>query len=239
ETSLQIAIENGLTMEQLEQLNPGADLQMMLVGDILIVPDEGTTFAEYLDRIYSEKLRADYLHCETTADLNALCFFHLHNLSDLPLFDTELRAAVSAGNGSAGQAEAHIPLIQILPGESLPMSITVPGNFDTITNSTVSIIHMTWSDSLRSSFRIPEIAYTQTDRFLPDGISVTSAVDFMQEEISSWQDKKINILAAAYDEAGSLTGIRSLYSDFFPHLEITVYSNGRPISSVMLRLEAY
>ena len=58
ETSLQIAIDHNLTMEQLSQLNPGVDLEMMLVGDILIVPDKGTSFEEFLHQHYSEIGRA-------------------------------------------------------------------------------------------------------------------------------------------------------------------------------------
>ena len=239
ETSLQIAIDYGLSMEQLEQKNPDADLEMMRVGDKLIVPDEGLSFDEFLALRYDEFLQLTDSRCEITADNSALCFLYAENISDSPLYDVRIRAEVREQNGFTAQAETDIPLIQILPGEKLPLAVIVPGPFDTPEQFSFSVRNLTGGGLLQSSFRIPEIFYRQSNRFSPDFVSGTAAVDFTQEGIAVYQKKQINVLAAAYDRNGDLAAARSLFTDFYPHLEITVYSNNRQIETVELRLEAY
>ncbi len=240
ETSLQIAIDHNLTMEQLALLNPGVDLEMMLVGDILIVPDEDSgSFEEYLNKLYSQMVRMDDLHCEIGADRSAICLFHLTNLSDLPLFDVGVKAVVKDSGGRTGEAESPIALMQIMPGESLPVFIPVPGNFDSAENAAVTVKKLSYSEALQSSFRVPAGSYRQTDRFLPDRIGATSVIVFNSEGSEAYQKKKINVLAAAYSADGQLVGVRSLYSDYYPRLDITVYSAGPAIDSVKLFVEAY
>ncbi len=239
ETALQIAIDHDLTMEQLALLNPGVDLEMMLVGDILIVPDEGVSFENYRNSVYAEYVRADDLHCEVMADHSAVCLFHLTNLSELPLFDVRLRAAVRDAKGASGQAESAIALMQILPGESLPVYISVPGDFDSVKEASVSVTNLSYEEHLQSSFRIPSGSFRQTDLILPDGIGATSVIVFNSEGIETFQGKKVNVLAAAYDAEGKLIGVRSLYSDFYSRLDITVYSTGSAIAAVKLFPEAY
>lgn len=239
ETSLQIAIEHGLSMEQLEQLNPDVDLEMMMVGDKLIVPDEGQSFDDFLALRYGEFLQLADSRCEINAAGSALCFLHAENISDAPLYDVRIRGEVSGKNGFSAGAETDIPLIQILPGEKLPVTLTVPGSFDNAEHFSFSIRNLSGGGLLQSSFRIPENKYTQTNRYSPDLISGTAVIEFTPEGIAAYQGKQINVLAAAYDQNGDLTAVRSLFTDFFPRLEITVYSGSREIATVELRLEAY
>lgn len=239
ETCLQIAIDHDLTMEQLQRLNPGVDLEMMIVGDILIIPDEGVSFDDFIARRYAEVLQVTGNRCEIMADGAALCFLQAENISGSPLFDVRFTVNVRGQNGSYAQSQADIPLMQILPGEKLPLTVTVPGDFDTAESVTTRVENLSVSDKLQSSFRIPESFFTVKNSFPPDHISGTSTIEFTAEGIAAYSGKKINVLAAAYDAENNLIGVRSLYTDFYPRLDITVYSNGRPIGSVELRLEAY
>ncbi len=239
ETCLQIAIDHDLTMDQLQRLNPGVDLEMMIVGDILVLPDEGVSFDDFIARRYAEVLEVNDSSCEIMADGAALCFLHAENISDSPLFDVRVSVNVRGQNGSYAQSQTDIPLMQILPGEKLPMAVTVPGTFDAAESVTIRIDNLTVSDKLQSSFRIPKALYTQKDSFPPDRISGNAAIEFTAEGTAAYSGKKINVLAAAYDGENNLIGVRSLYTDFYPRLDITVYSNGRPIESIELRLEAY
>ena len=239
ETALQIAIEHNLTMEQLGRLNPDVDLEMMLVGDVLIIPDEGMSFEEFLEHQYGELIRITDLNCEVLGDQSVLCLCHAENLSELPLFDVQLKAEVRGANQARAQAADVIPMIQILPGEILPIDLSIPGTFDEIAEASVKVENLTCSEMLNSSFRIPAEMYSQTDSFLPDGVAVISTIRFNEADESMWQDKHINVLAAAYDAAGELLGVRSLYSDFYSRLDITVYSNNRRIDHVDIRMEAY
>ena len=239
ETALQIALDHNLTLEQLSQLNPGIDLEMMLAGDKLIVPEEGTSFEDFRSGRYAELLRIGETSCEVLADRSAFCLFHAENLSDLPLFDIRFRTTVSGRNGNRGQAEGSIALMQILPGESLPVGMNITGPFDEIDNVEVSVLNLSWSEMLTGSFRIPEQAFRQDVSILPDGAGAGITIEFNTESIPVYQGKRINILAAAYNSTGKLTGIRSLYSDFYSRLDITVYAAAGMITNVEIFAEAY
>lgn len=239
ETSLQIAIDHNLTMEQLSQLNPGVDLEMMLVGDILIVPDKGTSFEEFLHQHYSEIVRVTDINCELTADYNALCLFHVENLSDLPLYDVRLKANIRGKNGKTGQAEANIPLMQIIPSEKLPLSMTIPGPFDAIESAEITVQNLSRSEMVQSTFRLSPEDYAQTESFPPDRVSADTTIRFTKPDDSNLQNRHINVLAAAYDSDGTLVGVRSLYSDFYPQLNIITYTNNRKIDRIDLKLELY
>lgn len=239
ETALQIALDHNLTMDQLTKLNPGIDLEMMMVGDILIVPDEGTSFEEYLSKLYGEKIRITDINCDILADQSALCLFHTENLTELPLYEVEFTADIRGQNGTTSQAEGLIPLMQILSGEKMPCSLIIPGHFDSIENVAININNLTQSEMLQSSFRIPEDYYSVTENFLPDGVAAISTIQFNDTVYPKLQDKQINILAAAYDTDGSLAGVRSLFSDFYPRMDITVYTNNHKIGRIELKMEAY
>ena len=64
-------------------------------------------------------------------------------------------------------------------------------------------------------------------------------MEFFPEGLQAFQGKTVNLLAAAYDESGNLTGVRSLYSEFYPRLDITVYSVSGKIADVKLTAEVY
>ena len=61
----------------------------------------------------------------------------------------------------------------------------------------------------------------------------------LQRKLSSYETKKINILAASYSAEGALNGVRSMYSDIYPVIELTVYSSGSDVDSVRVWVEAY
>lgn len=239
ETALQIAIDHDLTMDQLSQLNPDADLEMMRVGDVLTVPDEGLSFDEFLDRLYSEVIRFGEPACSTAADHHAVCLFHAENISDAPLYDVQMRIGIRSVNGARGEADGSIPLIQVMPGESLPVFIDVPGGFDGIKEASVKCTGLTRSGVFSSSFRIPESLYTVDTAMMPGGIGSRVTLRFSAEALSSYEKKQINILAASYSADGVLNGVRSMYSDFYPVIELSVYSSGSGTDSVRVWLEAY
>lgn len=239
ETCLHIAIDHDLTMEQLQRLNPGVDLEMMLIGDRLIIPDKGVSFEEFIARRYAEVLKVTESSCEILAGGAAFCLLCAENISESPLLDVRVTVSVRGQNGYSARSVADIPLMQILPGEKLPMTVVIPGNFDTAENVTIRVENLTVSDKLQSSFRIPESFYTQKDSFPPDRVSGTSTIEFTSEGIAAYSEKKINVLSAAYDAENNLIGVRSLYTDFYPRLDITAYTNNQSIEFIDLRLEAY
>lgn len=239
ETALQIALDHNLTMDQLMKLNPGVDPEMMLVGDILIVPDDGTSFEEFLNKLYADLVSVTDINCEVLADQSVLCLFHIENLTDLPLYEVEFSADIRGQNGTEGHSEGIIPLMHILPGEKLPCALTIPGYFDAVESVLISVQNLSQSEMLQSSFRIPAENYSHTENFLPDGVSASSVIHFKENSYELLRDKRINILAAAYDADNILAGVRSLFSDFYPRVDITLYTNNHKISRIELRLEAY
>lgn len=239
ETALQIAIDHDLTMDQLSQLNPETDLEMMRVGDVLTVPDKGTSFDEFLDSRYSKMLRIDGLACVTAADHHAVCFFHAENISEYPLYDIRLKTSVQGANGARGEAEAGVSLIQIMPGERIPVCTEVQGVFDGQLTASVKSTVLSWSELFSSSFRIAEDRYEVSAQIFPDGIGADVTLRFSADALTALREKKINVLSAAYAADGSLIGIRSLYTDLFPEVSLTIYSVGPVIDSVSVWLEAY
>lgn len=239
ETALQIALDHNLTMEQLTQLNPGIDLEMMIAGQKLTVPEKGVSFEEFRNQQYGEMLRINDLTCSILADNSALCLFHAENLTELPLYDIRLQASVHGQNGNSGITEVSTALMQIVPGETLPAAVSIRGPFDTVENAEITVLNLSRSELLTASFRIPEETYRQTISILPDGISAMVTMEFFPENLQAFQGKTVNLLAAAYDESGNLTGVRSLYSDFYPRLDITVYSASGKIADVKLTAEVY
>lgn len=239
ETALQIALDHNLTMDQLSQLNPGIDLEMMAVGEKLIVPEKGISFDKFRSSHYSRMVRINDLNCSVLADSSALCLFHAENLTELPLFDLRIHLSVLGQNGNRGQAEGSTALMQILPGEKLPMAMSVPGSFDAVESAEEAVLNLSQSELLTASFRIPDGHYRQSVSILPDGISATVTIEFNADIIPVYQGKSVNVLAAAYDNNGQLTGVRSLYSDFYPRLDVTTYAVRGKITDVKLFAEVY
>lgn len=236
ETALQIALDHGLTIDQLSQLNPGIDLEMMHVGDILSVPDEGMSFEEYLSRYYRDLLRITDLNCEELADQTSLCLFHAENITDTALYDVTFRAILTGENQNL--TEFAIPMMQILPGEKLPCCVSILQSVQPESIAiTVKNLHLLNSE--QNSLRLAEEAYTQTDNISPDAISAVTDISINEQYLESLSGKHINILAAAYDEENGLVGVRSLYTELSDHLRIATYTGSHRISRIVLRLEAY
>lgn len=235
ETALQIALDHNLTMEQLQQLNPDVNLEMMMIGDKLTVPDENSGgFDAFLASRYTEKIALKNVNCELAADHSALCLFEVENLTELPLYDIRLKASLGGV-----EAEGGIGLMQLLPGETLPVYIGIPGSFGDVSGASVSVSALSWAEMMTADFRVPESAYTETDELLPDGAAGTAVIVFNGDAQEEYQDRKVNVLAAAYDADGNLVGVRSLYSNFYARLDITVYANARSIAALKTWLEVY
>ena len=103
---------------------------------------------------------------------------------------------------------------------------TVNLNGITDVTSTVSGAHVT----IKSKTTSEEYTYR---------VSGTSTVEFTSEGIAAYSEKKINVLSAAYDAENNLIGVRSLYTDFYPRLDITVYSAGPAVGTVRIFMEVY
>ncbi len=235
ETALQIALDHNLTMEQLQQLNPDVNLEMMMIGDKLTLPDENAGgFDAFLASRYAEKIAVKNVDCELAADHAVLCLFEVENLTELPLYDIRLKASLGGV-----EAEGGIGLMQLLPGETLPVYIGIPGTFGDVSGASVSVTGLSWSEMMSADFRVPESAYTETDELLPDGAAGTAVLVFNGDVMEEYQDRQVNVLAAAYDADGNLVGIRSLYSDFYARLDITVYANARSIAALKTWVEVY
>ena len=108
-----------------------------------------------------------------------------------------------------------------------------------MSGASVSVSALSWAEMMTADFRVPESAYTETDELLPDGAAGTAVIVFNGDAQEEYQDRKVNVLAAAYDADGNLVGVRSLYSNFYARLDITVYANARSIAALKTWLEVY
>ena len=188
---------------------------------------------------YSQLLEIRDLHCELAADQSAVCFFLAENRSELPLFDVRFKGTVRFANGRTNESEGGIGLMQISPGEALPVYLRVPGYAAEIENASVSIIDLSYSEAMTASFRVPDTLYKTESTLNPDGLSAAVTIRFSAEAGRLYEEKKVNVLVSAFDAEGRIIGCRSLYSDFYQRLDVTVYAQGGRVAEVEVRVEAY
>ena len=236
ETALQIALDHGLTIDQLSRLNPGIDLEMMHVGDILSVPGEGVSFEDYLSYYYNDLLRITDLNCEVFADQTTHCLFHAENMTEVPLYNVAFRAILEGENRSL--VEFAPPMMQIQPGEKLPCCVGIPQSVQQQSIG-ITVEALDLLNSAQSSLRLPAEVYTQKDSISPDAISAVTDIMIDEKYLETIAGKHINILSAAYDESNNLAGVKSLYADLSDHLRISVYTASHRIARIDLRLEVY
>lgn len=240
ETALQIAIDHNLTMEQLILLNPGTDLEMMKIGDKLIVPPENfASFDDYLKAYYAESLRVSGLHCDPRADGSASCFFSITNTSDRSVGNLIMKVSCSDQNGREEKEKGYPALIQVQAGETLPMVIPMEGPFSGTLNCEAYVKEMTSQDLGLGTFRVSPELYSIDETRLPGDGGAVLALTFTPESAAKYAGKTINILAAIYDAEEQILGIRSVYGDFSPEFEITVYKSSGVLDHSKVWIEIY
>lgn len=239
ETALQIAIDHDLSMEQLQLLNPDLDLEMLMVGDEVILPPTGVSFEEFLVSFYAERLQIRDLHCERGADNSAYCLMNAENISQQPLYNIRLKFGITDADGRQADQEGSIALIQILPQETLPIVVTFPGPFHGALEGSCSVIKLDYNEAAKGSFRIDPQTYTLQTTILPDASAVKIGLLFNSQAGSAYTGKQVNILAAAYNSEGKLIGVRSLFGDFQMSLDLDVYAIGGLVSSAKTWVETY
>lgn len=240
ETALQIAIDHDLTMEQLQQLNPGKDLEMMRVGDSLTVPGEGYgSFEDFLADLYSDTISADKLRCTLLTDGSAACFAELTNHTEKTL--TSIRYEVTATDpiGMRDSVEASFPLAAMEPGETVPVVVLIPGPFSAAPEAKFAVRQVSQMDLGAASFRIDESQYQYKVSYLPGNIAASVTLDFLPEYAALSHEKHLNILIGAWDSDGNPVGVRSFYGEFIDPMTVTVYSVGGSIENVQIYAEAY
>lgn len=239
ETAMQLAIDHDISMEQLQMVNPDVDLEMLMVGDELLLPAIGTSFDEFLTEFYSSLIQVNDIHCELGADSSAFCFMNAENRSEHPLYNISLSVSGTDAEGHSAEAEGSIPLMQLLPGESLPVFFGLEGSFSSAPEAVCLITRAEYNEASKGSFRVDPQHYSQTITILPDGSGADIAFLFDDETLASENIRKVNLLAAAYDTGGKLIGVRSMYGDLYRELHINVYSIGGSTASAQTWVEVY
>lgn len=240
ETALQIAIDHNLTMEQLILLNPGTDLEMMKIGDKLIVPPGNfESFDDYLKAYYAESIRVSGLRCDPRADGGASCFFSITNTSDRSVGNLTMKVSCADQNGRQEKEKGYPALIQVQAGETLPMVIPMEGPFSGSPECEAYVKEMTSQELGLGTFRAAPELYTVDETRLPGDGGVVITLTFNPESAARYAGKTINILAAIYDAEEQVLGLRSVYGDFSPSFEVTVYKSSGALDHSKVWVEIY
>lgn len=236
ETALQIALDHNLTMDQLQQLNPGTNLEMMMIGDKLIVPaDPNQTYDDFIASYYGDMLETTSFSCERIADASALCLGELTNRTDSPVTNIGLTAVVRDVLGNKAEGSGGLATVQIEARETLPFVLPVFGSFGDLSGCSLSVTQMETVGDGWGSFRINEAQYTVAWQLRPAGTAADLEITFL----NSFSGKKVNILAAAYDAEGTLIGVRSMYTVYRNKVLLDLYSLQGQIASVRTVIEVY
>lgn len=237
---MEIAIDNGLSMEQLQKANPGIDLELLLVGDTLVIPPaDEAGFASFMNTVYAEHMQITDSRCYAMVDQSAACFLTIRNTGTDPVFNIQLSASIVDAGGGKSTSEGDFSLLQLLPGEEIPVYTYAAGPLAQPCSISGVIDDLSSDPNMPAAFRIDEERMEWTVQISADGLSADISFLFDAALADEREAENVNILAAAYNASGEVIGERSMIGSFYPDLSVTVYSLSGTIDSVKTWVELY
>ncbi len=237
DTFLGIALKHGLTQEQLQAANPEIDPDMILPGTRMIIPpSDPAAYDDFLQTKFSEDLLIETVRCFSQGDIRSQCLAEIVNPGQRVVYNAELRLTVTDGSGWQSESKTAPALIQLLPGEKLPVLFSFPFPFLNDHQLTAHVDNLLTTAELTSGLRLSDAENYSDVQILPGGQSASVTIQLADvERFSSCQ-----ILAAAYNAAAEPIGLRALTLDEFTQdVNVMLYALADSISSVKIWVETY
>ncbi len=235
-----IAFRYGLTMDQLQAANPKIDPVLLQIGDELIIPPgEADAYDAFIQEMYSAYVQNNGTECFTSPAQNISCIARVQNPGDELVTNVFLRLNLTDSAGQNIELSAGTPLIQLLPGEEIPVLFYGFKSGTPPFATSFSVTNLEVFDNTVNSFRLPKDQWENTVTISADKLSAAIHIRIFQNPDSSDPNKKYNILAVAYRLDGIPVGIRSWNGNGSSDVDLTVYSLSGPIDSVKVWAEAY
>jgi LysM repeat protein len=248
DTLLGIALQNGLTLEELQAANPEVDPNLLSVDTALVLPPpQATSTPGPAPTPGPEPVEIGEPRCYAQGDGARWCFAAAYNPSLQPVENvTAWLYLYMARTGPLTGTETTLPLNLLPPGRRLPLAA-----WFSPTDALPGEETMYAAAELRSALAVEPAA----GRYLGTTIQVARqeiTSDGWQASVRGWislQDDRVpagtvSLAAVAYTKAGEIAGVRAWHAGggIAPggslRFDVTVYSAGPPIARVEVLAEA-
>lgn len=222
ETMLGIAYQYGVTLEELQEANPGVDPHFLSVGKTLIIPLSGE-IQVVMPTLTPVTVKLGKPSCHPTGDGGVTCFVEITNNLEEDVENISAWVGINSKNGEniTGKV-AYTPLNLLRAEQRMPLMVTfaskIPNDFEVQTELLSGIILD------QADVRYLDVqANIENIDFSDDGkqAEVKGEVILSGEAPSAAQ---VWVLAIAYDEAGNPVGMRKWESQGEMNFEITLFS---------------
>jgi LysM repeat protein len=249
DTLILIASQYGVTVDALIAANPDIVPDALRIGSVVIIPDE-----EDLEAIEAEvqspevlPLHLGEVSCATDLEGGVWCFLQVSNPYEYPVEGVSVTIRLTADSESIEQV-ATAPLDFLLPGGDLPLGVyfspPLPGSFGVNVEMRSGIA----VENMEGRF-LPVLIENERTEIREDGLGAEVSGDIVlgagSDESDPLTAREIWVVAAAYDEAGRIVGLRRLEIDLplspggsLP-FSLRVFSAGGMIRRVLTLAEAH
>lgn len=236
DTFLGIALEHGISVEQLAAANPSVNPDMILSNQELVIPPaDPVAFRQYMDKSYRQYIQINSSACYPETDLSAVCLVEVTSLADAPIANLRFEFALTDNNGIELKRDAAPFLAVLLPGERQLFSFSVPGTFSFPTVATGTITALQLFPAADFSLRVPQSAFESTIVSNGSGKATTIQIRLKDEAIAT----NYIIVAEAYNSERLPVGVRAAFLENSREIEMTLYALTDQISQIELQMEGY
>jgi LysM repeat protein len=240
DTLLGIALQYGVDVDDIINVNPGIDPNILSIGITISIPLNGSDET----RIYVLTPIPITLHqpqCFPSIPSGLTCLLLAENTQPHPVEHVTAQIIVQFQDGSQLIEEAYSPIDLILPGKAIPLiaHLSISGNEPySISRKLSSALPMPPGDTRY----IDVINRIDVIEVAPNKLSAT-----IHGEISNTRDslpaQRLWLLVIAYDQSGNPIGYRKwVYNNLTQNeilsFDITVYSLGPEIDRIEILAEA-
>ncbi len=237
DTLSEIAFQFGLSMEQLQAANPEADLSLLKIGDQLVIPpNRAEEFDVFIQQMFSKYVQLNGTECFSQLNNQISCLLRIQNSGEQSLVNLQMQLEIIDNNGGKMLISSGTPLIQLLPGEEIPVLFS--GSHSELSEpfeTRFLIENLDLIGNQDTSFRLAEDLYEPSYDISADGLNADVRIRFT----SNLKKQSIRILAAAYRADGTPNGIRSWIGNPASEIRIHVYSLSDKINSIKIWAEYY
>jgi LysM repeat protein len=239
ETISSIALKYDVSIDAILLANPAISPKVMIVGDAVIIPNEGIPSSIAIDPDLRAAVLVGQPNCFPSGG-GLWCSVLLQNISDINLeFPVVTFNVLDAVGNVLSEKRAPAMMRNLAAGNSLPATVffaAVPAAFDSVAATLFSVNGSPSENGALEVIVEEESTAIQTLSAEITGVMQVSAAD-------GKDSAELTIAAAAFDAAGNVVGVRRMQmsvvlNERFDY-ELTVFSAGGEIAAIKLYTEAY
>ena len=241
DTLSEIAFQFGLSMEQIQAANPDVDFTLLKIGDELVIPPvNAEEYDTFIQRMYSKYIQYNGSECFTQLSNQISCLSRIQNSGDQSVINLQMQLEVTDGGGKKIFLSSGAPLIQLFPGEEVPVLFTgFNSELSAPLETRFQIKTLDVIEYHENSFRIAADSMETSYEISADGLAADIRIRFVSDLLIHPSDRNIKIVAVVYRMDGTPVGIRTWIGNVTSEINMSVYSLSDKIESVKLWAEYY